>query len=423
MKDNLLKSGVFAVAVAGVSIAGAEVMDRPTGIKIGERMTLKPYISLGAAYDDNVDSARDGGSDVTWHINPGLSLEYKAENWSLAGNLYYQFNQYSKSHRNGSSSSYSYHSFGQDLTYHWTDSTPGNPGWSLMINERYRRINQVDDMSTNGGYNYNGNRDDFNISGALERRFASGIHGDVNTQYNLIDYEDSGDAYNGCYGWQTWSVGTELGWALSQWTDLMIAGRYHGYRQDNTKNSQAYDVDRGYSRESEGYTIHAGIGSYATEKITYRFMGGISEFRYAGGAHTSDGFTYSAGANWKITDRWDTMLLASSYYQPNEREYAAASRVDSVSWGLAHTMIRGKLSATFDIVYHRETREYDGTGYYDYDLDVATYRLGLRYTINRFVGLFANGEYRMSMPSGSSARGDVYDYDRFRVTVGVRLTY
>ena len=120
------------------------------------------------------------------------------------------------------------------------------------------------------------------------------------------------------------------------------------------------------------------------------------------------------------------MLLATSYYQPSERQYASKSRIDAVSWGLAKSMVRGKLRATLDLRYRRETNEYELSGSgndWDYVLNVITGRVGLDYTLNRFLSTFAYVEYQRSMNDEASKRGDLYDYDRWRATVGVRLSY
>ena len=105
-------------------------------------------------------------------------------------------------------------------------------------------------------------------------------------------------------------------------------------------------------------TLQAGVGTHATERISYRLTGGWSRFEYAGGAKTLNGFTYQGASSWQMTDRWTMMLLASSYYQPSEQEYGSAVRVDSFGWGLGHAMVRGKLNATFDLNYRHEKREY-----------------------------------------------------------------
>ena len=162
-----------------------------------------------------------------------------------------------------------------------------------------------------------------------------------------------------------------------------------------------------------------------TERISYRLLAGWSRFEYGDGAATSDGFVYTASANWKMGETWNMMLLASSYYQPSERQYATQSRVDAISWGLAKVMIRGKLRATLDLRYRRETHEYtiDTASDNDYILNIITGRIGANYTLNRFFSFFAYVEYQKSMNDHSDQRYGAYDYDRFRATIGAALSY
>jgi hypothetical protein len=115
-------------------------------------------------------------------------------------------------------------------------------------------------------------------------------------------------------------------------------------------------------------------------------------------------------------------LLATSYYQPSEREYGSANRVDMVSWGIGHSMIRGKLRGTFDVAYRRETREYTAVGSWDTDEDIFSARLGLTYTINRFLAVYGRVEYQGCWFSNDVGYYD-RDYDRLRGTIGFRLTY
>ena len=84
---------VLTIAGTLAAVASADVLDRPTGIKIGQRMTLRPYVSLAVSYDSNVwgsQSSTGSKGDVLWSINPGLGIDYKAENWALLLNLYYR---------------------------------------------------------------------------------------------------------------------------------------------------------------------------------------------------------------------------------------------------------------------------------------------------------------------------------------------
>ena len=76
-------TAVSAMCVCAFA-ATAEMMDRPKGIKIGQRMTLRPYVSLSASYDSNVGGRTSSAKgDVLWNVNPGFSLDYQQEKWSL----------------------------------------------------------------------------------------------------------------------------------------------------------------------------------------------------------------------------------------------------------------------------------------------------------------------------------------------------
>ena len=94
-----------------------------------------------------------------------------------------------------------------------------------------------------------------------------------------------------------------------------------------------------------------------------------------------------------------------------------------MSWGLGKSLVRGKLRATFDLTYRRETQEYIDYPDADYTLDTLSGRLGLDYTLNRFMALFAYAEYLRSWNDESNRYYRYGDYDRWRVTGGVRFTY
>lgn len=413
---------VFAALVSALA-AQAEVMDRPTGLKIGQRMTVRPYVSLSYTYDSNVNSREHAKSGSSWVISPGFTADYKAENWNLEGGAFYQHHAYAKN-----SSNLNQDSYGQNLAYNWANSKAGERGWSLTVRESFQKISQDDDMSNHGGQGMGRDRTQFQFATALQRRITERWHADVEGTYYYLDYDNRSGKYAPMYGWRRWTAGGQMGYAASKWTDFLIAANYQGYKQDN-------DADRGwesmsggrrwgnYSSSSKGYTVQAGVGTHATERISYRLTGGWSRFEYAGGAKTLNGFTYQGASSWQMTDRWTMMLLASSYYQPSEQEYGSAVRVDSFGWGLGHAMVRGKLNATFDLNYRHEKREYSEYRASEYDQDIFTGRIGLNYTINRFVSAFTSLEYQIDWVGGNSYGKSSYDYDRWRFTVGMRLTY
>ena len=405
-------------ALAAATMAQAEVLDRPSGIKIGERLTLRPQVSAAVTYDSNVDAnsgrATDSRKDdCLWTVMPSLGLDYAAENWSLLLSAYYSYRQYfDNSHRN-----YDHHNYGESLRWTWSNSLRNEKGWSVILAQSFQQVTMAEDMVLDGGSNYTGDQRQLDVSGAVQRRITEMLHAEVSAGYHWLDYMNDDNNRTSYYGWDRWQVGGEVGFAPSKWTDLLVSGSYMGYTQDNMANS-------GLPDESNGYSVQAGLGSYMTERISYRALAGWSRFEYADDMSSSDGFVYTLSANWKIDETWNTMFLASSYYQPSERQYATQTRVDSVSWGLGKVLVRGKLRATLDVRYRREEHEYALKGAdWDYTLDIWTGRIGADYTLNRFVGLFAYCEYQNSSNDKAKERRGAYDYDRCRVTVGMKLTY
>lgn len=412
-------SNLTLVALSGAMMclsAGAEVLDRPSGIKIGDRLTLRPYLSFSVTYDSNVEAANgstvNNGGDILWTIAPSLGLAYDAENWSLLLSGYYNYRQYCKScYQN-----YNSHNYGEDLRWNWANSTGTEKGWSLVIGQSFKQVTMAEDMVLDGGQYYNGDIRQFQFATALQRRFSEVLHGDINAEYYWLDYMNDENNRYSYYGWDRWTVGLEAGYAPSKWTDIIVSGSYMGYTQDNMEGST-------YGDGSQGYSLQAGVASFMTDRISYKILGGWSRFEYGDGAGTSDGFIYNISANWKIGETWNTMILASSYYQPSERQYATQTHVDAISWGLAKVMVRGKLRATLDLRYRREEHDYVGVGAYDYNLDIVTGRIGLNYAINRILAVFAYAEYQRSWNDQADARNGAYDYERFRISAGLTLTY
>ena len=67
MKSKYLAT---AVSLAAVAVAYGDIldMDRENGIKVGQRMTLKPYVSFSYTYDSNVDSGRHSKAGSQWSV-------------------------------------------------------------------------------------------------------------------------------------------------------------------------------------------------------------------------------------------------------------------------------------------------------------------------------------------------------------------
>ena len=212
------KINVFAFAFALVVFtASAEMLDRPSGIKVGERLTLRPYVSMSVTYDSNVEAnnaSRDSGKkdDFLWTISPSLWLQYNAETWSVILSGFYNYRQYfDSSHQN-----YNHHTFGEDLRWNWANSTGAEKGWSLVFGQSYQQISMADDMTLDGGQNYSGDSKQLQLAGAVQRRFNEHWHADVNSSYYWLDYENDKKNRTAFYGWDRWQVGGELGFAPSK---------------------------------------------------------------------------------------------------------------------------------------------------------------------------------------------------------------
>lgn len=416
-----MKKIITLSLIALATAAFAEVMDRPGGIKIGSRMTLRPYVSLSYTYDTNTKSSESNATKSgSWNISPAAELSYDHENWGLDANVFYSYHAYEK--KNSSTKN---HSYGESLSWHWADSSMNEKGWSLMLMENYHMTLQDDDMTNSGGQGYGRDRQQLTLNAAAERRMTDKFHLGLNGGYYWLDYKNNGDKYRPLYGWSRWTVGADIGYAFSRWTDVIIAGTYQSYDQDNDTNldnggnTLAKD-GKSISSDSESYSLQAGIQTRATERISYRLLTGWSRFEYAGGAYTSDGWIYTASGNWRHTDTLSSALMASSYYQPSETSYGGANRTDQISWGVQKSLLSSKLNATFDIAYRRSERVYttyrNGAKPVDNNL---SYRFGLNYTLNRFASIYGSAEYSQFTQS----KGNGKDYDRIRGTVGVRLTY
>ncbi len=408
-----------AAAAAASTAALAGEMDRPTGFKVGDRLTLRPYVSMSYTYDSNVDSTRHGKTGSNWSVEPGIAADYLGENWKLDGRAWYQYHAY-----NHYSSQLNTSSFGEILNFTWADSLPNEKGWTVKFSEQFRQIAQDDDMTTSDGRGMGRDRKEFTFDSIVERRINQYLHGALTAGYYYLDYENNVKKYATMFGWERVTVGGEAGYTASKWTDFVISGNYMWYTQDNDSlhGSPYYSgytpKGRHISGDSEGWSLMGGIATRATERIEYRLLGGYSRFDYGNGAKKLGGFTYQTSARWAINDRLSFMLLGSSYYQPSENSYGSANKVYTASAGLAKSWVRGKLSTNIDLAYRKERTEYAEYNVDNYDRDIYTGRIALNYRLNRFLTAFTSLEYQMEDSDRRS-----YEYDRWRGTVGMRLTY
>ena len=411
MNKYLTGLTVATFSVIPALIAGESVADKPQGFRFfNQHLTIKPYVALSYTYDSNVDTSRHAEGDSIFCIQPGADFDWKGERWALVGSLWYRRNAYCEY-----ANEMGENSWGESLAYKWTTSKQNERGWSLVLAEKYRYTDQSDALGSGDGRGVWRDREALDVSGVIQRRFTERLHAEVMAQYNWLDYKNDTGKYAPLYGGSEWSVGAQAGYAASKWTDFLVAGGYSHYTQ---KKGRGY---RNYSNESQVWTIQAGLGTHATEKITYRALVGASWLEYGGHANASCGWTYSLDANWRITRQLQVSALGKSYYQPSERTVGQAIKVYSLSGGLSYLTLGDKMTLTANLAWRYEDTCYNDRylGYgNNFDETILSARLGANYIINRWMSVFAALTWEEEWCDVRT-----YGYDRFRGTIGMRFHY
>ena len=411
MNKHLTGLAIATFSVVPALIAGESVADKPQGFRFfNQHLTIKPYVALSYTYDSNIDTSHHAEGDSIFCVQPGADFEWKGERWALVGSLWYRRNAYCEY-----ANEMGENSWGESLAYKWTTSKQDERGWSLILSEKYRYIDQSDALGSGDGRGIWRDREAVDASGVIQRRFTDRLHAEVMGQYNWLDYKNDTGKYAPLYGWSEWSAGLQAGYAASKWTDLLVAGGYSHYTQ---KKGRGY---RNYSNESQVWTVQAGLGTHATEKITYRALMGVSWLDYGGHSNADCGWTYSLDANWRITRQLQVSALGKSYYQPSERTLGQAIKVYSLSGGLSYLTLGDKMTLTANVAWRYEDTCYSDRylGYgNDFDETILSARVGADYVINRWMSVFANFTWEEEWCDVRA-----YGYDRFRGTIGMRFHY
>ena len=419
MKKIMLAFSAAMTCSAVLAVAEQE----KDGIRLlGERLTLRPYVSLYYTYDSNIDSTKHSKSGSSWTVRPGLNADYADDRWDINGGIDYSYHAYNNYSRTLNRSS-----LREQLMIGWKNSAANERGWTARIGQHYALISQDDDMSNSNGRGVGRDRTEWGFNALVERRVNQHLHAALTAGYYYLKYDNDSNKYAPMYGWRRVDGGGQIGWAIGDYTDFFLDAKYHEDWQDNKKNKRrgvTEDPKRSnISSKSKGYSLHAGIGTRATEKIQYRLSGGWSHYEYGGGARKSNRFTYNVSGTWRVNNTTAVSLMGSSYYQPSERDYGASLMTYNASLGISKLIIPNKLTLTLDTSYRYETHDYVQYAGDDYDTHIMTYRGRVVYRINKWVSAFVSAEYQAERAKGGDVSGHYYDYDRIRGIFGMSLTY
>ena len=405
-----------STAIAQQGVTKPQTVSRPTGFRFfNQHLTIKPYVSLSYTYDSNIDSDSSNEDDSVFAVNPAVDFEWHGAKWMLVGNIWYRHRYFCEFNDQMGENSY-----GESLQYRYSSSAQNAKGWSLMLSERYAFINQSDDLDSQGGRGIWRDRQTLDVTGVLERRFTERWHMDIQGQYSWLDYDNQTGRYAPLFGWSQYSAGAQLGYAASKWTDLLVAAGYSRYDQDIDYND--IRTSRSYNEQSDAYSIQGGVGTRATERISYRALMGASWFDYGGGGYTDCGWTYTLSANWRVHRQVQLSLLGSSYYQPSDQYIGQAEKIYNLSAGVSYLTLGDRLNLSANLMWRfNETCYADSvyTSRYKYDRTHLSARFAADYLLNRWTSIFAH----VIWDDESTDTNSYYDYSRIRGVFGVRLHY
>ncbi len=365
-------------------------------------LAIKPYVNLTYRYNSNVDSDKTDTDASSFTVNPGVDLDYTGNNWGLDANGFYSYQWY-KTYNELNSERYG------EKAKIWFDSD--SETWKLVFGESYVR-KQEDDSLVDGGRGIYRDSEQLEFSGAFSYELSEYTGIKIGAMYTDLDYKRNGNKYVPLYGWDEWSGEIELSRKLTAKTNFLLAGGMQAYRSDG--------ATRGVNNRSTGYTVMGGIGSRATERITYRAMAGAMFFDYAN-SDSCNGWTYSLSGNWVITKQLALSVRGSNYYQPSERQMNQASEVYTLSAGLTYRPVR-RVSTHFDLAYRREEDQYN-TGRYNADReDTVSGRFRVNYQLLRNSVVNADIYGAIEYNNRWADRSE-YEFDRYCVHAGLKLYY
>lgn len=419
MKNRILSIAAVAmvacVAYSQQGVTKPQTVSRPTGFRFfNQHLTIKPYVALSYTYDSNIDATSSRSHDSVFAVNPAVDFEWHGAKWELVGDVWYRHRYFCEYNEEMGEDSY-----GESLAFRYCSSGQEAKGWSLMLSQRYSFISQSDDFDTRGGRGIWRDRQTLDVAGVVERRFTERWHMDIQGQYNWLDYQNDNNGYP-LFGWSQYSTGAQFGYAASKWTDLLVAAGYSRYDQDLSGND--INTYRNYNEQSDSYSIQAGIGTHATERISYRALMGASWLNYGGGSSSDCGWTYTLSANWRVHRQVQLSMLGSSFYEPSDEYVGQARKVYTLSAGVSYLTLGDRLRLAANLQWRFDETCYSDEVYTDkqnYDRAHLMGRLSAEYLLNRWTSIFA----QLIWDNESTDTNSNLDYDRYRGVLGVRLHY
>lgn len=419
---SILVISAVACTVGAAPYGDGRDSSSDRGIWVGP-LNLSPSLDASVFYDSNPDEVNtsrkrlmeeaedyDGDrydSAKGFNIKPGLLLLLPGNGWSLNGNFYYIYED--------DDSDYSRKPKDWLASLGAQGGTDGGLEWSLGSSAQQSDYQKFDEFSQE-------DRFALRFYGGLGKAITEKTKVNLTANYSSIDFDDE---Y--AYDTESTTVGLGLSRRLSEKTDALV--------------SLSYGINEADDEESEAkrYNASVGLGSRATEKITYRALVGVSMFQDydyededGNNVSSDDEYTmsYDLSMQWRPTMRLTVNLSGGTSYETAEdvrhNSLLASTMVCSADYRLFR---RAQLSGGVAYRYEDYTRKvyvggadiYSGTdepeGKTRQDDQVNLFST-LTVGVTEYASVFVGGLY-----SETSSTIEDFDYDRYRVYAGIAMRY
>lgn len=411
------------------------------GVWVGPA-NLSPTLTIGVFYESNPDEVSDSrrkimrqtfieryGKDrdesaVGFNVTPGILLHVPGNQWSLKGSVHFTYE------KDDSDFSRDPRDWDQSLLLQGT--TDGGLGWRL--GQTWQRLNysRFDDFSQD-------DREALSFLFGLDKELTDKSGATLSGSYRNLDYKDR-ELYDRDY------YNLRLGGRhqLTDKSNLMLS---LGYSESQGDYRRRYDSEgnpyRGSRSKSRSYSAQAGVGSRATEKISYTAMLGLALLKTD---YSADPFTgeqprnkdkyrlsYLLSGNWKASERLTFNLNGNTSYESSEDVLDNSLMAYTITGRADYRLYRRiRLSAGVSYRYEEFLRRVavyenvngnpyvgtdEGRGRSRNDDQVNIFG-DITYGINRYASAFLNAIY-----SETSSSIKEFDYDRYRISAGVALQY
>lgn len=451
-KDSITRFTLTALAIAAIPAMQA-MAEEPAGIRIGAAR-ISPFLNFNYLYDSNPNNANDGRKDDVKEVNsklqneeveiekssaytiqPGINLTLPGNNWKLVGNAYFLLDHY----MDGSEDDHK--DWSEELIF----SAETDGGLRFKISENVRKAQYSEDYKEFTKDNEDlqklidelGDQDSDrmyqNYAVSLAKSLTDKSDIELGGTYSDTDYDD--DAL-----FDSRSYGGSLGFTykVTEKSDAFIRGSYIIHEEDeNDKGDATASAPLNQYSDSKSKSIRGlfGFRSRATEKVTYDVGVGLEHYKDfeddEGDSDSETGFYYDANICWKATPRLTLSLVGDSNFQPAEDVGSNSEQTYSIGVNANYRPFeRWKFSA--GVAYRLEdyTRKLSEDAEENYYTDengknaknrkddgIATFVRAV-YGICEYASIFADARY-----TDISSSIDDFDYDRYRLSIGMALRY